>query len=135
MAGTVAVSSDKMYGEIREVVVSCVGDASDGTIPDTDLCALTGYSYGHGSIQGWGFWLVEVIFGTTPPTDGGDIFIKTENGSDMLAGGGVGMLKAAAVSAIWPPIPIVPIGKTATLDVNGQAVLSATYTLKLHLTR
>jgi len=30
MAGTVTVYSDNMYGNNREVVISCVGDADDG---------------------------------------------------------------------------------------------------------
>ena len=135
MAGTVTLYSDKMYGENREVVIACVGDASDGTIPDTDLCALTGYSYGHGTIRGWGLWLVETMFGATAPTDLSDLYIETEDGNDLLAGAGVNNIKAAANAAIWPLIPVVPIGAKLTIDVDNQAVNSATYKIKLHLVR
>lgn len=144
MAGTVTLYSDTVYpksdlysGEnyksVREVVISCVGDASNGTIPDTDLTALTGYT--NGSIKGWGFWLVETMFGATAPTDLSDLYLKTEDGNDLLAGAGVNMIKAAANAAIWPLIPVVPIGAKLTIDVDNQAVVSATYKIKLHLVR
>lgn len=62
MAGTVVLSSDKMYGEIREVIFTCTSDASLATIPDTDLCALTGTVYG--DLSGWALAAVETKPGT-----------------------------------------------------------------------
>lgn len=132
MAGTVAVYSDRMYGEAREIYISCTGDASDGTIPDTDLCDLDGYTYG--PLGGWGLWAFETIPGTTGPTDDTDMYLKTENGSDLLEAEGVNAIDNATVNLVVLD-KIIFIGSTLTLDVNNQAVNSAGYKIKLCLVR
>lgn len=133
MAGSVTLQSDKLFGENREVVITCVGDASDGSVPETNLIGLAGYVYG--SIAGWGLWLVEPVPGTTPPTADSNVYLETEDGTDLLAGLGAGALDAANPNGIWPQIPVVPIGSELNLVVDGQSVNSATYTIKLHLVR
>lgn len=133
MAGTVRVISDMIYKDNRELVIGCIGDASDGTIPDTDLCALSGYTFG--SIQGWGIWFVETLFGATAPTDNSDLLVKSAYGGDLLGGAGINAIKAAANAVIWPLIPVVPIGKSCIVSVDGQEVHDAIYTLVFHLVR
>ena len=133
MAGTVTLYSDKMFGEAREVIISCVGDSSDGTLPDTDICDLSGYVYG--PIVGWGFWLVETYPGTTGPTDNSDLYLKTEYGNDLLSGAGENSIDNAATNIIWPPITVIPIGETLTIDVDNQAVHSGAFKIKFHLIR
>lgn len=132
MAGTVVLSSDKMYGEMREVIFTCTSDASLATIPDTDLCALAGTVYG--TLSGWALAAVETKPGTTGPTDNTDMYLLTDFGSDMLAAGGENMIDNTTPNLIKLN-PVVWIGPKMTLDVNAQAVNSAVYYIKLTLVR
>jgi hypothetical protein len=137
MPGSVTLGSDKIFRTkdtvSREVTIACVGDASNGTIPDTNLAVISGLE--HGPLTGWGLWMVETIYGATGPTDDSDLYLKTEDGTDVLGGNGVNTIDNAANNLVYPPVSPYIIGTTLTLDVDNQAVLSATYEIKLYLTR
>ena len=118
--------------ETRELTIACVGAASGGAIANTDLCAISGLK---AKLQGWGLWAVETIPGTPGPTDDSDVYLKTADATDMLAGNGVDQLDNAVNRFIYPPVSPMPIGPTLTLDVDGQSVNSAAYKIKLYLAR
>jgi len=138
MAGTVVLSSDKLYVgasgkyETRELTILCTGDASDGTIPDTNLCSLVAADK---PLHGWGLCSIETVPGATGPTDNSDVYLKTANGTDILEGNGENMLDNAANNIIYPPLIPLIVFLTLTLDVDNQSVNSAVYTIIMNLTR
>ena len=143
MAGSVTLSSDSTFpkslvhtGEkyqcVREVVFSCVGDASSGSIPDTNLCHVDGLDT---PLSGWGLWALEIVPGATGPSASSDVYLKSADGTDFLDGYGVDGLNESTNKLIYPQPSIIPIGSTLTLDIDNQSVASATYKVKLYLIR
>lgn len=144
MAGTVTLSSDNTYpkstmhtGEkyksVREVTFACVGDHSNGTIPDTNLCNVAGLE--KDPLAGWGLWAVELVPGATGPTGNSDVYLKSADGTDFLSGNGVDALDAATNSFVLPSASVIFIGGTLTLSVANQSVNDALYKVKLYLVR
>lgn len=123
--GTVTETVTKyLRGDSRyvEVLFTCVGDASDGTIPDTAMSF---------SAKGWYLYNVEVDPGATAP-DAADVLIKNAAGRDLLDGLGTNLIHATATQSLSDSMPFFELITGAlTLDVDNQATVSATYTVKL----
>jgi len=131
-AGSVTLSDafTKNYqGNAQYYVVTCtcVGDSSDGSIPDTAIASgETGISFG-GPV-GWILYKVIADPGTTAP-DAADVYVKDSGGDDLLDGRGANLLHATATQAIKDINQ--PVVGTITLDVDNQATVSATYVITL----
>jgi len=133
MAGTVAVSSDRVFPNVREITIHCTGDSSDGSIPDTDLVALDGYEYG--TISGWGITRIETVPDDTTAPDAADLYLKSSNGGDYLAGYGVGGISASDAKIIYPEPSVIHIGGELYLDVDNQNTASAEYDIIIQMIR
>lgn len=119
MAGSTTLTHYQI-GHVRRIVVDWVGDAGDGTVPDTDLPRIEGR-------------LMELTTnpGAVAPTDNYDVKITDAEGVDRLQGVGVDRDTANTESAI--PVysgstihPVVSRSDVLTLKITGQAVHSAT---------
>jgi len=143
-AGTVVQSASMVQNDIRQVTFTCTGDASDGSIPNTDTnTAITGY------IKGFYLYKVEAF-----PTDGGtapdaaDVLIYDSDGLDLLgsedgstAYAGLGLIHATLKRSCLPNMHLPradlhvnfypSINGALTLDVVNQATASAEYTIVL----
>jgi hypothetical protein len=129
MAGTVTQTmqeTESGYGRVATVKLACVGDASDGTIPDTNLSSAI-----QTKINGWYLDMVICNPGATAPTADSDVYIKDEDGLDLLGGNGVDLLHNTTTKATVPSTDgqakQQPVRGTLTLDVDNQSVNSATY--------
>lgn len=124
----------KEIANVRTLTFTCVGDASNGSIPDEDTTAANTRD-----LIGWELWKVQAIYGVTGPTDNSDVYIKDSNGVDLMGGYGENMLDNAAHNEAPPRIDGVaslqPVDGTLTLDVDNQSVNSATYVIKLFFRR
>jgi len=116
--------------KVVSVKFSCTGDASDGSIPDTDIRADI-LSY----ISGWFLDIIVVNPGSVAPTVDSDVYIDDEDEVDLLNGNGVDLLHNTAAKACVPNTDgqnkRQPIRGTVTLDVDNQSVNSATYDIIL----
>ena len=148
--GTV-VQSPANYPDdkIRQVIFTCTGSVTDGSIPDTDTSAphtlfITGYR----------LYRVDAYptSGGTAP-DAADVFILDENGLDLLgsedggttAYGGLNLIHATLARTTFPDAYIPRAGVHAlyqpyvtgalTLKVLNQATHSANYTIVLSFTK
>lgn len=113
---------------------ACVADAAAATIPDTNTtAAITAQIKGH--------YLAKMIIvpGTgTAPTANCDVYIKDEFTIDLLGGRGVDELDAAGNVEVVPVTDALggaqPVIGTLTLDVDNNAVNSATWDIYLIFT-
>lgn len=124
-AGTVT-QTHATTGNIRKVVFTCTGDASDGSFPATAISR---------KFEGR---LIQLITdpGTTAPTDNYDITLVDGNGLDVLQGVGANRdtanTEAAAIVFSGTSInPVVDESDTLTLTIAGSTVNSATLTITL----
>lgn len=125
MAGSVTVAHS-IFGLIHTVVCTCVGDASDGSFPDTVLPAL------EGTLRA-----LATAPGSTQPTALYDITIVDQYGHDVLEG--VGANRSATVSEKVPILysgtgthPTIDDQDTLTLKIANNSVHSAQTTITLY---
>ena len=136
MAGTVTQAIEHVStqsrgtgkGGFKIVTFTCVGDSSDGSIPDTATTQLI-----TNQIVGCYLLKVQIIPGATGPQTDSDVYIKDANGIDLLDGNGVDKLDTTGNDEAYAQIDgqaaLQPIVGALTLDVNqaATAVNSATY--------
>lgn len=139
-AGTVTAEVNKISNNVRTIVLTCTGDSSDGTIPDTstdDMVDTDGDTV-HASSFIEGFFLFRVVVendsGDTDVTDDSDVYIKHADGTDMLDGDGVDQLDDDTVNYIRL-YEYDPVLDAITLDVDNQATASGVYTITLVFVR
>ena len=143
-AGTVTQSIEEVTSEPKSasdggftiVTFSCVGDSSGGGIPDTTTeAAITE------RIKGCYLIKCHLITGTKAPTADSDVYIKDADGIDLLGGSGVDALDNSASTGIqlWPTVVTQygrqPITGALVLDVDGDSVASAVYSVKLIISK
>lgn len=124
MAGTVTVTHTRV-GRIGRIKVSCVGDASDGTVPATVLPAFSGR-----------LTTLRTDPGSTAPTANYDITAPDEHGVDRLQGVGANRHTTSSEevavvrsgTAIHPPVAFEDV---LTYTVANQAVASAIWVTEL----
>lgn len=126
MAGTVTENHEKK-GIVGVITLTCVGDASDGSFPNTALTI---------KISGK-LLALETNPGTTQPTDNYDITLEDSDTHDVLEGVGANRdtantEKAAIVysgTAIHPPIAK---SDTLTFKIANNSVNSAEVVAKIY---
>lgn len=126
MAGTV-VETHVKRGPVGVVTLTCVGDASDGTLPATAL----------GTKISGRLLAIETDPGATAPTTLYDITLVDANGHDVLEGVGANRSASATEKAnivfsgtsVNPP---VGVDDTLTFTVANQAVASANIVAKIY---
>lgn len=118
MAGTVTLTHYEQ-GNIRRIHFEVTADASDGSIPNTELPRFQGCLLG-----------LHTNPGATAPTDNYDITVEDGDGLDRLQG--VGANRATATSQQVPIVysstsvnPPVSIDETLTLKFANNSVNSA----------
>lgn len=115
---------------------SFIGDASNGSVPDTAISAAI-----LDKVEGWYIYMVDTKPGTTAPTTLYDITIENADGVDLM-GGTLANRSATAAERATATIDTVKaitgmpqiVGAT-TIKVTNQSVASATWTMKIYLTR
>jgi hypothetical protein len=115
MAGTIT-QTVKGHGKdsTLQYTLSCTGDASDGTFPNTAL----GFER---QLQGYRLEAMETTPGSVTP-DSYTVKVEDENGFDML--GGVGASRST--SDTERVIPTVMTGMSGTVPVNGTTTVKIT---------
>jgi len=121
MAGTV-VETLHREGPIKAVVLTCVGDAADGTVPAT---AIVGQFSGR-------IVALETNPGTPAPTANYDLTLTNENGYDVLQALGANRHTSTTerVSIVYSGTstnPEVTSENVLTLNVTNQSVNSAEF--------
>jgi len=138
MAGTITgvltrVQTQQGRPQVAKLVLTCVGDASDGGFPATILNDLqTSFR-----LEGLQFYSIKVIPGTTTPTDASDLTITDEYGVDLLGGKGTNLISATLKTwALFGPagysVSALITGDT-TITITGNSVHSATFTIIIEL--
>ena len=124
MAGTVTLEHVTI-GHLRTIIATITGDASDGTVPATDLPAIEGR-------------LIHLVTnpGTPAPTANYDVTLVDQHGHDVLEG--VGANRHTSTTEKVPILysgtgthPAVDEADTLTLTIANQAVASAAIMLEL----
>jgi hypothetical protein len=131
MAGSVAqswVEAVRPGSGLGRLVFDCVGDAADGTVPDTETAA---------DIVGQ-VLAATTIPGETGPTDNWDFALVDEDGVDVLAGAGANRDTANAeqvaplLGGVYAPRPVS--GKL-TLVVTNTSVNDAEFRIVVWVQR
>jgi len=141
--GTVVETTLHYTGGMVVVTLTCTGDASDGSIPDTDL------SDGIMEILAGHYYLYQVatwpVSGGTAP-DAADVFILDANGEDYLGsadGGttagtaGANLIHATLKKTTMPycyttsSYFFFPVTSALTLRVANQGTVDAEYVVEL----
>lgn len=138
-AGTVTVTRKAIVPQyIEQVIFTCVGDASNGSIPNT---AITQEILRY--INGMYLYCVTADPGATQP-DAADVFILNARSEDLLgsadnstAGNGANLLHATLTRTTLPKLylpgvnfyPVVD--GLLTLQVSNQGTVDATYVITL----
>jgi len=129
MAGTVTESVSKTgAGGVKLITLDVVGDASDGSVPDTAL----GHKFSGRVVS------LETNPGSTAPTANYDITLEDGDGHDVLEGVGANRSdsateKVAVVFSGTSVHPPVDISETLTLKIANQSVNSADIKIKLYI--
>jgi hypothetical protein len=138
MAGTVTETITKydVHNGVPDKVVAsfaCVGDASNGSVPDTALSTTL-----LKLIRGMYLSLMVTKPGTPNPTAAYDITLVNAASLDILGGSGANR-SASAAEQVMPLISSSAqkrlITEALTLKVANQSVNSAQYTIELIFTR
>lgn len=124
--------------QISKLVLTCTGDASNGSYPATVLNPLAVDSNGSSyDIRGLKLYSVKAYPGGTAPTDATDATITDEFGIDLLGGKGANLIDAT--SKTWIPagpanyaFPALITGNI-TLTITNNSVNSAVTTIVLEL--
>ena len=110
----------------RTLTFTCVGDSSNGSIPDTDT-----NDDNTAFIKGWRLYDVEVNPGTPAP-DAADVLIKNAAGRDFLDSLGTNLVHATNTQSMGDSMPFFDVvDGVITLDVDNQGTASAQYTVKM----
>ena len=133
MAGTVVETRTYLdHGKKIQVELYCVGDASNGSIPNTAITGLEGfYIY---SAEAW-----PKAGGTAP--DAADVTLTDVELEDVLGGNGVGLIHATAKQSTLPEIAFMTLNfyqlikGTLTFAVANQTTNSATYYVRFTFTK
>ena len=125
MAGSVTVTHYEL-GNIRKIVCVCVGDAGDGTFPNTVLPRIEGRLLD-----------LETDPGATKPTDNYDVTIEDAGGHDVLEGVGAdrddtNTEKKPIVYAATALHPTIDETDVLTLKIANNAVHSALTTISIY---
>jgi hypothetical protein len=131
---------------MKSVTFACTGDASNGSIPDTDISA--------GNLESiigmylYGVFANPTARGTAP--DAADVFLLDKTtGEDYLGSADAGTTANKGANLIHATLPkstmpysyymsnwfYFPIRRTLTLRVANQATVSANYTIELVFVR
>lgn len=127
MAGTVTQAATKR-GPVAVVELSCTGDSSDGSVPNTDITArMSGR-----------LLALETNPGSTAPTSNYDITIVDANGHDVLEGVGANRHTSSTekVSIVFSGTsvnPPVAADDVLTFKVANQNVNNATYIVRVYV--
>lgn len=121
------------YGTGYLVTLTCTGDSSDGSVPDT-VIGDTAMARIKGKAYLYSVTAFPTSGGTAP--DAADVTAKMSN-EDLLGGKGTGIIHATAtqstypysefMTGYWKPVVIDSI----TVSVANQATASANYTINL----
>lgn len=134
MPGTVAVSvyNQAVDGSRMTIKLACVGDHSDGTVPDTEIpltiCQnITGVPY---TKAGYSLSNVRVVDDSVTPPDAADITITDELGFELYTEVGIiptGDTKWGTLSASYP------VESKLTVSVANQATIDAIWSILITL--
>ncbi len=131
---TKKVSGDSI---VRVLTFSCTANTGDATIPDTTVD-----SNNLQLLKGWKLCLVNLVgnHAGTEPKEDCDVYLYQAAGGvtkaiDLLGGNGVDELDNTVNKTIPPLVDSVAacqpiLGSTVTLDVDGNDVNSATFTVE-----
>jgi hypothetical protein len=138
MAGTITgvlsrIQTQQGRPQMAKLVLTCTGDASDGSFPATVLNGLQSSFL----LEGLQLYSIKVIPGTTAATDASDITITDEYGVDLLGGKGTNLISSTLKKwALFGPsgysVSALITGDT-TINISNNAVNSATLTIILEL--
>lgn len=133
--------------EIRQLIFSCVGDSTNGSIPNKEI-SIDDLNF----IRGWcltGIEAYQTTVGTPPDADAASVFILDSGGMDLLGsedGGttayaGLNLIHATLKRTCYPNLHLARAGlhtnyfplvvDLLTLKVIDQATHSADYTIVL----
>ena len=119
---------DFSWTTCQELTFTCVGDVSDGSIPDTAINAAN-----LALLSGTYLSAVIINPGTPNPTPASDVTLKDQYGFDVLGGQGTNALGATASKAILPMfagyLQCHPLTGTLTLSVGNQSVSLAQFNI------
>jgi hypothetical protein len=131
MAGTMVLTSTTVIGKsnpparianAKELLVSWVGDASDGTVPTLLI----------DSLRGWYITKVVTNPGTTAPTADYDITFIDADGIDIMDGGLANRSDTASERVLAAEL----VGADGfTITIANQSVHSATGTIRIFAVR
>lgn len=128
--------SDTANPIMKKLTFVCTGDATDGSIPNTDISAAN-----IAALEGFYLYMVSAYptSGGTAP-DAADVTIL-QGTYDVLGGKGVNLIHASNRQDVYPYSLYMttwrywPITTTLTLAVANQATISANYTIELIFVR
>lgn len=131
-AGTIT-AADYIYGVNRDTrkITYTVSFGTSTTIPNTALDSITRSS---GSVQetiaGWWLFRVDIIPGSTGPTDDSDLYLwSVEDQIDVLENAGNGEVDNATNRTVYPVASTQPLTGAEIFDIDGNAVANATCTI------
>jgi hypothetical protein len=142
MAGTITgtftrIMTQQGRPQIAEMVLTCKGDASNGSFPQVvinDLACVSGLY----DLRGLKLYSVKSYPGTIPPTDESDLEILDKYGIDLLGGKGLNLIDAT--SKTWVPVgpssfalPALITGDI-TVSITNNSVNKADVTIALEFT-
>ena len=135
MAGEIVRQSYKEYGNnIRTIIFDCLGDASNGSIANTEMSDKI-----YRRVQGWSLDSVEAVPSAVTAPDAADVVINDEHGLDVLGGNGASLIHATDAQATIPSVDSqnkrIPMKGKFTLGVANQATASAKYLIILTFVR
>jgi len=122
MAGTVALTSQRAEGIVRQAVITLTGDASDGTFPATTLQSL-------GIFPDGTFLTAETNPGATAPDSNYDITLVDADGLDRF--NGACLNRSSGTSERVHLGAFVSQNETLTLTVANNATVDAEVVLTL----
>jgi hypothetical protein len=133
MAGSSFVLTGyQQFGDLRIAKFLATGDASNGTIPATDIQGLTVTGGPTGGISVYGKLLaLETDPGSTGPTDDYDITLLGPGGADRLNAVGLNRDTANSERVAITGAPYVHPGESLTMTFANTSVNSATITIYL----
>lgn len=126
-AGTVTKAMTKFNNSMWVLEFTCIGDSSNGSIPDTVTSDLSNYQ----------FYIYRVIIESKAAdanvTNDSDVYIKDAYGTDLLSAGGVDQLDDSTINYIKLTNGGEPVVSTLTLSVSNQSSASGKYYVRVIL--
>jgi len=127
MAGTVVLTSQRTEGVVKRAIVTCTGDAADGTFPETTLVQLGLYIDGT-------ILAVQTNPGGTSPDDNYDVLLVDGDGLDRFGGAVLNRDAATSERVLIGPGAYASLGEALTLTITGNAVISAEVVVTIYHT-